>query len=154
MSFWPLCPCPQHSFCSSTPGTSTCSCRRWDEAIFRIFHWPEIFQERDRHSEDQTQGHFLSRDLNTAAGAGAEVEQDEVVGIEDYGQVSLWVYRSTRLNISTMGFIRLMRLYQYLLSRVSVWICGSTQAYRSIQRVNYEHKVGQRWGLCVSWLVT
>ena len=31
-------------------------------------------------------GHFLSRDLNTAAGGGAE-ESDEVVAIEDYGQV-------------------------------------------------------------------
>lgn len=32
-------------------------------------------------------GNFLSRDLNTAKGGGVETESDEVVGIEDYGQV-------------------------------------------------------------------
>lgn len=44
-----------------------------------------MFQERDRHSQD-SQAHFISRDLNTATGGETE---EEVVSIEEYGQVSV-----------------------------------------------------------------
>lgn len=59
----------------------------------------QLSEERDKHSEDQGQGagagHFLSRDLNMAAGGGAE-ESDEVVAIEDYGQLDPMELNNTR----------------------------------------------------------
>ena len=60
--------------------------------FFLDWDWFDLFQERDRHSEDSATGNFLSRDLNTAKGGGVEAESDEVVGIEDYGQVRPVIY--------------------------------------------------------------